>query len=245
MKKILIIGATSAIVKATARLWAQEGHSLYLVARNKEQLHKIAQDLKLRGAGEVHTQVLDLNDFDKHSALIQSAVQTLGQIDIVLIGHGTLGNQHACEDDFNLTLFEFNTNATSIISLLTHIANYFESRQQGVIAVISSVAGERGRQSNYVYGSAKAAVSVFMQGLRQRLYPSNVKVLTIKPGFVDTPMTREFKKGILWVSPEYVARKIDDGVKKAKNVIYVPWFWCGIMSIIRLIPEGIFKRVKL
>ena len=245
MKKILIIGVTSAIVEATARLWATEGHQLYLVARDEERLQTIAQDLKIRGAGEVHTKVLDLNLFENHVPFIQNIIQTMGSIDIAYIGYGTLGNQKDCEQDFNLALDELNTNAISVISLLTPLANYFETRQGGTIAVISSVAGDRGRQSNYVYGTAKGAVSIFLQGLRQRLQKSGVNVLTIKPGFIDTPMTREFKKGALWATPEAAAKSIHKAINKGRNVCYVPWFWLGIMSIIRLIPEAIFKRLRL
>lgn len=242
---ILIIGATSAITKATACLWAKEGHQLYLIARDNERLQVIASDLKIRGAGCVYTSVLDINNFSEHPFLINQVAQALGGIDIVLIGHGTLGDQKVCEKDFNLTLQELNTNAISIISLLTHLAPYFESQHYGTIAVISSVAGDCGRQSNYIYGTAKGAVSLFTQGLRQRLYKSKVNVLTIKPGFVDTPMTRVFKKGMLWTTPEIIAKKIHSSIKKGRNVIYVPWFWLGIMAVICSIPEGIFKRIKL
>lgn len=245
MKKILIIGATSAISEATARLWAKEGHQLYLVARNEERLQTIAQDLKIRGASQVHTHALDLNHFEKHTILIQTVIQTLGDIDIAFIGYGTLGDQKTCEQDFDAALHELNTNAISVISLLTPLANYFEMKRSGTIAVISSVAGDRGRQSNYVYGCAKGVVSIFMQGLRQRLQKSRVNVLTIKPGFVDTPMTQAFKKGALWAKPEAVAQSIHTAINKGKNVLYVPWFWWGIMSTIRLIPEAIFKRLSL
>lgn len=243
MKKILIIGATSAIAEATARLWAKEGQRLYLIARNAERLQAMAADLKIRGAESTHIGLLDANDFDKHEAAIDQAIQALDGIDIALIAHGTLGDQKACEQDFNLTLKEFNTNAISVISLLTHLANRFESQKHGTIAVISSVAGDRGRRSNYVYGTAKGALTVFLQGLRQRLYKSGVHVLTVKPGFVDTPMTREFKKGILWAKPEQIAKNINAGIKKQRNVIYVPWFWFWIMMIIRSVPERIFAKL--
>ncbi len=245
MKKILIIGATSAIVEATACIWAKERHSLYLVARDKERLNVIATDLKIRGANDVYTCLLDINDFSEHKGLIERVIQTLGGIDIVLIGHGTLGKQNNCEKDFNLTLQELNSNAISVISLLSYLAPYFEAQKSGTIAVISSVAGDRGRQSNYIYGTAKGAVSIYMQGLRQRLYKSNVNVITIKPGFVDTPMTINFKKGLLWTTPNFVAKKIHKAIEKKKNVLYVPLFWQAIMTIICLIPEEIFKRLKL
>jgi len=245
MKKILIIGATSAIAEATARLWAKEGQRLYLIARNAERLQAMAADLKIRGAESTHIGLLDANDFDKHADAIDRAIQALDGIDIALIAHGTLGDQKACEQDFNLTLKEFNTNAISVISLLTHLANRFESQKHGTIAVISSVAGDRGRQSNYVYGTAKGALTVFLQGLRQRLYKSGVHILTVKPGFVDTPMTSEFKKGILWAKPEHIASCINAGIKRQRIVIYVPWFWFWIMLIIRSVPERIFVKLHL
>ena len=246
MKKILIIGATSAIAEATARLWAAKGHRLYLLGRNAERLTSIAADLKVRGAASVQFAALDLNDFDQHITVLDAAEAELGGLDIVLIAHGTLGDQKTSEQDFKVTLQELNTNAISVISLLTHLANCFETQKHGSIAVISSVAGDRGRQSNYVYGTAKGAVTIFLQGLRNRLHKSGVQVLTIKPGFVDTPMTAGIdKKGPLWASPETIARSIHAGIEKGRDVIYTPWFWLGIMTVIRVIPERIFKRLKL
>lgn len=246
MKKILIIGATSAIAEATARLWAAEGHRLYLIGRNDERLETMAADLKIRGAEAVKYAALDLNDFAQHGAALDAAAAALEGLDIVLIAHGTLGDQKASEQDFNVALQELNTNAISVISLLTHLANRFEAQKHGSIAVISSVAGDRGRQSNYVYGTAKGAVSIFTQGLRNRLHRSGVQVLTIKPGFVDTPMTAGIdKKGPLWATPEVIARSIFAGVEKRRDVIYAPWFWMGVMAVIRRIPEVIFKKLKL
>ncbi len=141
---------------------------------------------------------------------------------------------------------EFDINALSTMSLLTTLANTFEARRRGTLAVISSVAGDRGRQSNYVYGSAKAAVTAFLSGLRQRLAKSNVDVLTIKPGFVDTPMTAAIaNKGALWAKPDQIADGIVHAIDKRRNVVYLPWFWWGIMQIIRHIPEFVFKKLKL
>lgn len=245
MNKILIIGATSAIAEATARLWAQEGNRLYLIARNEERLNTMAADLKVRGAESTGVGVLDVNDFARHKDALDTAIKTMEGIDIVLIAHGTLADQKACEQDFLLTLQELNTNTISVISLLTHLANRFEDQQHGTIAVISSVAGDRGRQSNYVYGTAKGAVTVFLQGLRQRLHKSGVHVLTVKPGFVDTHMTRDFKKGLLWAGPKIVAQQIAWGIRNHRDVIYTPRFWRLIMSVIILIPEKIFKAIKL
>jgi len=188
MTKVLVIGATSAIAEHCAKLWAARGDALYLVARNEERLKTIAADLKVRGASQVDTYCTDLNDMNSHSELLDAAEAAMGGIDTVLIAHGTLSNQNACEQSVEETLAEIKTNALSAISLLTLIANRFEAQKAGTIAVISSVAGDRGRASNYVYGSAKAMVTAFTSGLRQRLHKSKVAVVTIKPGFVDTPM---------------------------------------------------------
>jgi len=239
--KILVIGATSAIAEHCARIWAARGDALYLVARNEERLKTIAADLKVRGAEETHSHCMDLNDMDDHAAMLDAAEAAMGGVDTVLIAHGTLSNQKACEQSVEETLAEINTNALSTISLLTHIANRFEAKQAGTIAVISSVAGDRGRASNYVYGSAKAMVTAFTSGLRQRLHKSNVAVVTIKLGFVDTPMTASFKKGLLWAKPAVVAAKIVRAIDARKDEVYVPAFWWAVMAVISNIPNFIFK----
>ena len=245
MPNILIIGATSAIAQAVARRFAAEGATLFLVARDPEKLSAVAEDLRARGAPRVDTAVLDALDYDQHLAVIQHAVERQGRMDVVLIAHGTLPDQKACQASFEHTRREFETNALSVMSLLTHVANYFEREKRGTIAVIASVAGDRGRQSNYVYGAAKGAVSLFVQGLRNRLAPAGVHVLTIKPGFVDTPMTSEFKKGFLWAQPDRVARDIQRAIEKKKDIAYVPPFWRYIMLVIGAIPEFVFKRLRL
>jgi len=245
VKKILIIGATSAIAEATARIWAQRGDELFLVARNQERLNVLTIDLKVRGSPGVHSYCMDANAFEEHLPMLDKAFGMLGKIDVVLIAHGTLSNQKECEHSVELTLQEIKTNALSAIALLTHLANRFERQGTGTIAVISSVAGDRGRASNYVYGSAKAMVTTFTSGLRQRLYKSGVSVVTIKPGFVDTPMTAEFKKGLLWVKPEVVAKNIINSVDKNKNEVYAPNFWIVIMGVIKIIPNKVFKKLRI
>jgi len=245
MKRIMIIGATSAIAQATARLYAAEGAALFLAARDPEKLDVVAADLKIRGARQVATRPMDVLDYDQHAALAGAAEQQLGGLDVVLIAHGTLPDQRACQADFELARRELEVNSLSVISLLTHLANHFQAQGTGTLAVISSVAGDRGRQSNYLYGTAKGMVSLFLQGLRNRLQRSGVQVITIKPGFVDTPMTRAFDKGALWVSPERVARDIYKAIEKGRDVVYTPFFWRYIMWIIKLIPEFLFKRLSL
>lgn len=245
MQKVLIVGATSAIAEATARLYAARGSRLYLLARNADRLKDIAQDLQIRGANGVGYATLDVNDIEAHEAALAAAWHELNDVDVVLLAHGTLPDQTACESSVATALQEFATNAGSTIALLTPIANRMQAAAHGTIAVISSVAGDRGRASNYLYGAAKAAVSTFLSGLRQRLGKQGVNVLTIKPGFVDTPMTREFKKGALWAKPDSIAHGIVRAIDKRRAVAYLPWFWTVIMLIIRHIPETVFKRIKL
>jgi len=246
MKKILIIGATSAIAEATARIFAARGETLFLVARNAERLQAIKADLDVRGAVRTATATLDVADVVAQQAIIDQAERELGGLDIVLIAHGTLSDQGECEKSVAALRREFEVNALSTMALLTILANTFEARRTGTLAVISSVAGDRGRQSNYVYGAAKAAVTAFLSGLRQRLAKSNVDVLTIKPGFVDTPMTANIaNKGALWAKPDAVAAGIVRAIDKRRNVVYLPGFWALIMLVIKHIPEAIFKKLKL
>lgn len=245
MEKILIIGATSAIAEATAQRFAAQGASLYLLARNQERLGTLACDLRIRGANKVAYAEFDACGFDRHQPLLEGVIAELGGLDTVLIAYGTLSDQKACEQSVDLTLQELNINALSIIALLTRLAPHFEVQGEGCIAVIGSVAGDRGRQSNYVYGTAKGALSIFLQGLRNRLHKNGVQVLTIKPGFVDTPMTADFSKGPLWASVEKVALDIEKAIEQKRNVLYTPSFWFLIMAIIRSVPEVVFKRLSL
>lgn len=245
MRRILLIGATSAIAQATARRFASRGAAFYLVARNAERLQTVAADLRVRGAVSVASEVLDMNAVEEHPAMLARATEALGGFDLVLVAHGSLPDQAGCQNSVEQTLAEMNTNALGTMALLTLVANDFASRKEGVIVVITSVAGDRGRQSNYVYGAAKAAVSVFMQGLRNRLHAAGVQVITVKPGFVDTPMTKAFDKGLLWVGPDRIAQGIDLAIRKRRDVVYLPGYWRLIMWIIRCIPEPIFKRLSL
>lgn len=245
MLRIVIIGATSAIAEAAARRYAARGARLFLIARNSQRLEDIAQDLLIRGAAGVACATLDVNEHIAHADVLEQAWTWLGEVDVMLIAHGTLPDQPSCEHSVDLALAEFNTNATATIALMTLAANRLEAQGTGALAVISSVAGDRGRQSNYLYGAAKAAVSTFSSGLRQRLAKAGVSVVTIKPGFVDTPMTKDFRKGALWATPDAVARGIVHAIDRRRSVVYLPWFWSLIMLIIRHIPEPIFKRIKL
>ena len=245
MQKILIIGATSAIAEATARLWAAHGDALFLVGRNASRLALIAADLRVRGAASVACLVMDANEIAAHCAMLETAISTLGGLDIALIAHGTLPDQPACERSVAMTLQEIATNGLSVVALATLLGDRFAQQGSGTLAVIGSVAGDRGRQSNYVYGAAKGMVSLFLQGLRNRLSKKGIQVLTLKPGFVDTPMTASFKKNPLWAQPEDIAAGILRAIEKKRDEVYLPGFWWAIMLIIRHIPEVIFKKLSL
>jgi len=245
LKTLLIIGATSAIAEATARKYATMGDLLFLVGRNERKLTDITNDLRIRGAKGVEFFCADLNDIDSHKTIIDAANKCLERIDLVLICHGTLGNQRKCEQSVAATMQEIQTNALSTISLLTLLANIMEVQRSGTLAVISSVAGDRGRKSNYIYGSSKAMVNTFLEGLQHRLHGSGVHLLTIKPGFVDTPMTADFEKGMLWAQPDDIASGIVKAIEKRQRTVYLPFFWRYIMLVIRCMPSRIFNRLNL
>ncbi|MGH2544126.1 MAG: SDR family oxidoreductase [Ardenticatenaceae bacterium] len=245
MRKILIVGATSAMAHATATHFARDRARFFLVGRNPEKLRTVADDLEVRGADDVTTFQMDMNELDQHETLLDQATRAMSGLDTVLIAHGTLPDQEACENSVEKTLHELTTNGLSVIALLTLIANRFEQQKSGTIAVISSVAGDRGRKSNYIYGSAKAAVSIFLGGLRGRLHDAGVAVVTIKPGLIDTPMTAHLKKTALFASAEAAGKAIYHAIVNRKDVIYVPWYWQIIMTVIKLIPERLFKRLNL
>lgn len=245
MQRILIIGATSAIAEATARLWAARGDALFLVGRRADRLDVIAADLRVRGAAVVGSFVMDACDIAAHVAMLEAAERAIGGLDVALIAHGSLPDQKACETSVELTLREIEINGLSVVALATRLGEKFEAQGRGSLAVIGSVAGDRGRQSNYVYGAAKGMVSLFLQGLRNRLARKGVQVLTIKPGFVDTPMTAAFSKGALWAKPAGIAGGIVRAIDRKSDEVYLPGFWYLIMALIRHIPERVFKRLSL
>lgn len=242
MKNIVIFGGTSAIAESLAQRYAQDGHRLTLLARNMDKLNHIEKDLTARGAKSVHCSYYDAGA-ENNSETINGLLPE--HVDICVIAHGSLPDQAVCQQSVAKTLHEIKVNGTSVIALLTVIANRMEQQKSGSIAVISSVAGIRGRQSNYVYGAAKGLVSTFLQGLGQRMAKSNVHVLDIKPGFVDTPMTAQFKKGPLWAKPEKIAELMYKRIANKSHFSYSPFFWFLIMTIIKFIPTAIFNKLKL
>ncbi len=244
-RKVLVIGATSAIAHECAKCFAAKAASFVLVGRNGAHLESVAGDLEARGAERVTRLVADVTDDSRHGEIVRTADEQFGGLDLVLIAHGSLPDQRECESDSALVLRELNTNAISTICLVTAIAAVMEKRRSGCIAVISSVAGDRGRRSNYVYGAAKSAVSVFLEGLRSRLHGSGVSVVTIKPGFIDTPMTAHLPKNPLFASAASAGKAVHDVMLRPRDVVYVPWFWRWIMLAVRLVPGPIFKRLPL
>ncbi len=248
LNNVIIFGATSAIAEKTARLLVEQGASIYCVGRDKKKLFNIVEDLRIRADNtqKIDFHAEDLLDTSKHKLILDNAKLSLGELDSVLIAYGSLPDQIKCIQSNSETEKAISINATSIISLLTTVANEFEQNNKGVIAVISSVAGDRGRQSNYVYGAAKGMLSIFLQGLRNRLAKYDIDVVTIKPGFVATPMTSHLeRKGPLWSSPETIASGIVKAMRSGKNEVYLPGYWRVIMFVIKAIPEAIFKRLSL
>ena len=229
---VVIIGATSAIAQEVAKLYAREGASLLLVARDEAKVNAVAADLRVRGASNVNTLVADLADRTRDAEI----VATSGAPDVVLIAHGSLPDQRAIEPDINAQIAEFTLNATSVIALAAHFANVIEKNGRGTLAVIGSVAGDRGRRSNYIYGAAKAAVHAFCEGLAGR-----VNVVLIKPGWVDTPMTRGMKKNPLFASPASVAKGIKRAIASGRGTVYVPGYWRWISLIVRMLPARLVK----
>lgn len=241
----MIIGATSAIAGETAKSYAREGARLFLTGRNSPRLLAVRDDLRVRGAAQVETAELDVAQIPRHRPIIDSAIASLGGLDVALIAHGVLPDQPLCQKQVTAALDALHVNFTATVALLTILANHFEEQRSGCIAVITSVAGDRGRQSNYVYGAAKGGVDRFLQGLRNRLFHSGVAVVTIKPGFVDTPMTAASKKSPLFTTAARAGRSIHRAIERRRDVVYVPWFWRPIMAVLRELPEGIFKRLHL
>ncbi len=245
LEKIAVFGATSAIAQAWMRLLAPSGASFFIVARNPGHLKSVAQDLVTRGAATVYTETADLDQAAAHPAMLERAVASLGGLDCALIAHGVLGDQLAGQENFAAAAASLQTNFLSAASLVTWLANYFAAQYRGTIAVISSVAGDRGRKSNYIYGSAKAGLNAFLDGVRNRVDREGVQVLTIRPGFVATPMTAHLDHGPLFVTPDAVARDIQKAIKSRRDVLYTPWFWRWIMAMIRAVPEWKFKKMDL
>lgn len=243
MPTILLLGATSDVAQACARQSAKEKHDLILAGRDLETLNRMASDLTIRYQVKALPVQFDAVDFASHNAFYSSLNP---KPDVTVCVFGLLGDQKESEKDWDACRKVLESNYNGAVSILNVVANEYEARKSGVIVGISSVAGERGRQSNYIYGSAKAGFTAYLSGLRNRLQASGVHVITVKPGFIATRMTEGLKlPKPTTAQPDQVASAIMKAVRKRKNVIYTLWMWRYIMLIIRSIPEGIFKKLKL
>lgn len=246
MQKILIIGANSAIAKAVAAELSHEGASFVLAGRDPSGLARSAELVAAGGAAVEASLPFEACEFASHGALLRKAVETLGSIDLLLVAHGTLPDQASAEQSVEESLQAMDVNFRSVVSILTAAAGIFERQGEGRVAVVTSVAGDRGRRSNYVYGAAKAGLSAFLEGYRARMRACGVQVLDIRPGFVDSPMTAEYRKvPILWASPDQIARGVVRALRRDRAVVYLPWFWRWIMWVIRSLPNPVFLRLGI
>ena len=242
-ENVLILGATSDMAVAIARQLAIEGYSITLAARNTERLSALEGDLRVRHKALVSSVAFDALDFRNHQSFYDALPE---KPDVVICVFGMLGDQLQAQQEWQHAHEIIDSNYTGAVSILNVVANDFERRKKGVIVGISSVAGERGRQSNYIYGSAKAGFTAYLSGLRNRLYRHRVHVVTVKPGFVKTKMIENLSTpGPLTASPKQVAERISRAIKNRKDIIYVLPVWALVMLVIRMIPEAIFKRLKL
>jgi len=242
---VLILGATSAIARHVAASFAARGRPVFLAGRNAAEAERLAADLRIRHHVEAVAGHFEAEDYEGHREFLRGVVRRMGDLDGVVVAFGYLGEQAAAERDLEETFRVIDRNFTGAVSILNHCAEFFETRRGGFVVAISSVAGDVGRRSNYLYGAAKGGLNVYLQGLRARLFPAGVRVLTVKPGFVDTPMTFGRPKLFLVASPAEVGEKIVRAAERGGEVVYVPWFWRFIMLGVKLIPEGFRKRLKL
>jgi len=245
MKRVIVLGATSGIALEVQRQLASRACELLLVARSPERLAELRPDLLVRGAPRVFTYSADLSAISQHEDVFVFSSRTFPDFDTVLLAYGTMHDQKIAATSIEVLSKELHVDFVSAAAILTLFAADFERRRTGCLAAISSVAGDRGRRSNYVYGSAKGGLSLFLQGLRSRLYPAGVRVVTIKPGRVRTAMTDQLPDSRHFADPRQVARDIVRDLEAGSpDVLYTPRIWRYIMLVVRLIPEAIFKRLS-
>ena len=242
---VLILGATSRIAQEIARGYAGAGESVFVAARDGDEADRIAADLRVRYSVEAHAASFDARDFDSHTALVAQAGEALGGIGIAIVAFGDTGQQPDSEADFRKALIVLEVNYTGAVSMCEALAAHMAKRGGGSIVGISSVAGDRGRAGNYFYGSAKGGFSLYLQGLRGRMHRKGVHVMTVKLGFVDTPMTYGLKTRIPVASPESAAKAIIKAERRRRDTFYYPSFWRFVMFAIKAIPERLFKRLSV
>jgi len=243
MSTVLILGAASDMAVAIAKKYAAEGNAIQLAARNIQRLQPLQSDIAIRYNTTCTVHEFDALNFNSHQAFFD---QLPVKPDITVCVFGYLGENETARANCSESEKIIHTNYTGAVSILNVVSNYYATQKKGVIAGISSVAGERGRQSNYIYGSAKAGFTAYLSGLRNRMFPENVHVVSVQPGFVYTRMTENLTlPPLLTAQPEQVANTVYKAVAGKKNVVYVKWFWRWIMLIIKSIPEFMFKKLKL
>ncbi len=245
-RRVAVFGATSGIASAVARSLAEAGARLVLVGRDAAALEGAAADLRVRGAGEVAVQLADFASTEGLAGVAASAWDAFGGLDLALVAYGTLPDQAAAEADSRVAEAALQLNFVSPCLLCGLLAPRFEAARSGTLAVVTSVAGDRGRRSNYVYGAAKGGLQRYLEGLRHRLHGAGVSVLDIRPGFVSTKMTAHLARGgPLWAEPERVTRDIVRAAETGRAVLYTPWFWRGVMALVRGLPRPLFHRTPL
>lgn len=242
--RVAVFGATADIGASFVAACAQKGATLYLVGRNQHALERIAVDAQVRG-GAVSLETFDFSDISGIRPLVQRAFETLGGIDVAAIFYGVLSENAACERDLLELERQLRVNFISPAAVLTELGTVMKAHEQkGVLVAVTSVAGDRGRASNFVYGSGKAGLSAFCSGLGQALAPHGVVVVDVRPGFVATKMTNHLSQGPLFVSPDAVARGIVRAIHRESPVVYLPWFWRFIMGIIVHLPARLFRKLS-
>ena len=241
---IVIFGATSGIAMPLAQLAARRGANFYLLARDQTKLDELKADLMARGAGEVTGLACDLGTAASAEAACQKLLSLCPAFDLAVLAHGILGTQQTLTQDVKALSELFAVNVLSPLAILNQLRGHLLRQKRGQLAVISSVAGDRGRASNYVYGSSKAALTAYTSGLRAELSHVGVHVLTVKPGMVATAMTAHLRRSPLMASADTVARDIFKALDRRALNLYTPWFWWPIMLIVRHLPERIFQRLK-
>ena len=245
---VLVVGAGSGIARALLDQLASRANRLILAGRDLEELSRTASDVAIRHRIPTNVLSFDALNFASHDEFFSNAVTRCdGDLGGIVVCYGHMLDQSSAAQSEDIVREMLDVNFTSVATLLNVAARHFEQRRNGFIVALSSVAGDRGRQSNYCYGAAKAGLTAYLSGLRNRLTPYGVQVLTVKPGFVGTPMTHGLLKpnSPIVAQPERVARDIVRAIDRRRDVLYTPWFWYGIMTIIRAIPERVFKRLKL
>jgi len=245
-RRVLVLGATSGIAQAVARVYAAGGARLALVARSREHLATVASDLAVRGGEVVLQRSIDLCELDRHLTLLAEAETALDGLDVVLVAHGLLPDQQACQEDPRRSVASWDVNFVSAATLMEAAAERMAAAGRGTLGVLSSVAGERGRADNYVYGAAKAALTTYASGLGHRLRGTGVTVVTLKPGPVDTPMIRgrNISPGLV-ADVDVVGRRIHRALERGERVVYVPGKWRWIMAVLRALPVRLFERLKV